>query len=314
MVRECDARRVLVTPGETEKAMSVKEKNRLIISPDTGLYLPVEETVFGLPRECVEYVKATPREHYTRGYMIGNEWRCGLPYTPDEWPDPGGTWSYGDWEQASPQQATHVLINYTGWSDYSGSTVERSNYRSLLRDYPETFTDVYGDHGTAQLLLSVRWTPPDDGRAGLLDDIRALADYPLYDEEDHSALEMELADEAWDAYLSSDVSYALYETSESPEAMDDMLDAIAEVDAQRASAFGPKMNPEWGKPDTLRDMFYESLRDMDSDPYSEDAVGSVVFPYFDKQVAIIAERLWAERCAALPQLPGWFNPMQKRLI
>lgn len=270
----------------------------------------------------VECVRATPQFDYWRARKCPDTLHCGhyapgMPMLceadPGRMPEAGGRWYYGDWEASPPQEATHVLINYTGWSDYSGSTVERSNYRSLLRDYSGTFTDVYGGYGTSQLMLSVRWVPPGDGRAGLLDDLRALADYPLYDEEDHSALEMELADEAWDAYLDFDVPRALAETSESSEAMEDMLDAMAKVDTERANAFGPVTNPEWGKRETLKDMFYESLSDVDHDYYSESAT-DIVFPSLDKQVAIIAERLWAERCAALPQTPAWYNPMQERLI
>jgi hypothetical protein len=317
--------------------MPVKEKFRLIISPDTGLYLPREETVFGLPRDVVRYVRATPQFDYYKARNCPDTLHCGhyapgMPMLceadPGMMPEPGGRWPYGEWEDSSPQQATHVLINYTGWSDYSGSTVERSNYRSLLRDYPDTFTDVYGGHSTSELMLSVRWTAPDDGRASLLDDLRALADYPLYDEEDHSMLEMELADEAWDAYLDYDVRSDLVGACESPDAMEDMLETIEVLATKHDAGNYPNTTCKcgesfrnWdailahtGKFYSLRDRFYGSLRDMNSDPYSEDAVGSVVFPHFDEQITIIAEQLWEDRCRELPQIPAWFNPAQERLI
>lgn len=270
-------------------------------SPLTGRYLPRKETVFGLPASTVHYIRIEPRWSY-----YGD--------TP-ELPEPGDRWSYGDWEDATPQTATHVLLRHTAWSDYSGSTVERSNHRSLLQDYPETFTDIYGGHGTSQLMLAVGWTAPGDGRDGLLDEIAALADYPLYDEEDHSALEMELADEAWDSYLYSDVPYALIETSECPDAMEDMIDAIRDNDKARNEAFGPHgQSYGWANEhDTLRDMFYNTLRDQDYGPECEDAVNAY-FPLMKDSVTTMAEQLWQARCDALPQMPAWYNPAQETLI
>jgi hypothetical protein len=125
------------------------------------------------------------------------------------------THPYGDWEDATLETATHVILGLTVWSDYSGSTVERSNERALLADYPQTFIRLYGGHGTSGLMLPVDrpadWFSDDEdsGRErwqGLLSDLAALADYPLYNEDDHSALETELAEEAWSAYLRSDLA------------------------------------------------------------------------------------------------------------
>jgi hypothetical protein len=308
--------------------MPTKEKNRLIISPETGLFLPKDETVFGLPREVVRYVRVTPIEHYrcTAGPPRHDGMWDSVQTAPDDMPEPGGTWSYGDWEDSSPQEATHVLINYTCWSDYSGSTVERSNHRSLLRDYTDTFTDVYGAHGTSGLMLSVRWTAPEGG-SDLMEQIAALADYCLYDEEDHSALEMELADEAWDAYLDFDVPRALADTCESPEAMEDMLEAIEVLATKHDTGNYPNTTCKCGESFrnwdailthttpycSLRDRFYASLSEMNDAPYAESAT-DIVFPSFDKQIEIIGAQLWQERCDALPQIPAWFNPAQERLI
>jgi hypothetical protein len=56
--------------------------------------------------------------------------------------------------------------------------------------------DLYGGHGTSELLI-----PIGCRNEYLAEQLLALTEYPLYDEEDHSALEMEAADEAWDQYL-----------------------------------------------------------------------------------------------------------------
>jgi hypothetical protein len=259
-------------------------------------------------------------------------------------PEAGGTWPYGDWDHdVSPADATHVLINYTGYSDYSGGGVDRSNNRSLLRNYPEAFTQAYGGHGTEELMLSVDYYAPadpesHDSRADrtdyLLQAIAGLADYPLYDEEDYSALENEEADEAWDQFLSSDVPSRLRDASPSAEAMDDAIEALDELAAKHSwESTRPDFACEcgWVPPmpltehyreqalyrhvnqyPSLRDLFYESLRDQNESPYLESAT-SIVFPCMAESIEWIADRIWELRAADNPQVPAWFNPAQTRL-
>lgn len=179
---------------------------------------------------------------------------------------------YGDWRECTTGEATHVVIAYTVWSDYSGSTVERSNERSLLADYPQTFIRVYGGHGTSGLMLPVDrpadWFADDEDHGaerwqGLLDDLHKLADYPVYDDEDHSALETELADEAWDAYLRDDVIRDLDRAGVPWEAIDT---------------------------DRLREQFYKITYEADYGPEAESAV-SVVFPFYDATIATMAREM-----------------------
>lgn len=243
------------------------------------------EFVRDLSRQVVTFVKVgheqydCPDRQNCGHYWPGKPMLC--VQTGIELPEPGGSWSYGDWDECSADEATHVLINATGYSDYSSAgPVEVSNYRSLLRDYPDTFTEVYGGYGTRELMLAMDWTPPGDGRDLLLDDISALADYPLYDEEDMSALEMEQADAAWDDYLYRDVPRELIDRSESPEAMEDAIDAL----------------PADGE-GSLREMFYDTLYDQPSSPYMESTT-SVVFPYMDDSLEVMADRIWQQRCEA----------------
>lgn len=250
-------------------------------------------------------------------------------------PEAGSTWPYGDWDHdVSPSDATHVLLDYTGYSDYSGGGVDRSNNRSLLRDYPEAFTQANGGHGTQELMLSVDYYAPKDpeshdsraNRTGyLLDAIEHLADYPLYDDEDHSALEMEEADEAWDAFLKWDVPRELRDASPSAETMDDAIEALDEL-AEKHGAKYPQTTCKCGhvsrnwddmithldRFQSLRDLFYESLRDQNESPYLESAT-SIVFPCMAESVTWINDRIWELRCQDNPQVPGWFNPAQARL-
>lgn len=265
--------------------------------------------ILALP--SVTRVKIEPRFDYR--YLLGEDGHYHDARLGPFFPEPGSTWGYGEWDNdPAPEDATHIMIDYTGYSDYSGSSVERSNSRSLLRDYPDTFTDAQGGHGTTELMLAVDWSPPDDGRAGLLGNLAALADYPLYDEEDHSALEMECADEAWSDYLADDFRRDLISQAESPEAMEDALDALEELSGQHDPGEYPNTTCKCGLqfrnwdsilahtdqfPDLSR-MFWDSVSNWSGSPYMESAT-DVVFPEYDDSLAQVAERIWRMRCDAL---------------
>ena len=150
------------------------------------------------------------RPHETWRYMLTDQGYRDVS-TGIFHPEPGSTWTYGDWDEpVSPDEATHVMVPYTGYSDYSGSGVDKSNNRSLLRDYPETFTEAVGGYDTEELMLSADYYAPRDSESHdsraerteyLIRALEHLSDYPLYDEEDYSALEMEEADNAWEQFL-----------------------------------------------------------------------------------------------------------------
>jgi len=152
---------------------------------------------------------------------------------------------------------------YTLWGDYIGDAVQRSNHRSILADFPDIFSDFVGFPGAHELIL-----PAEGIDADTLDELIRIGqhirdDYPLYSDEDHSNLEMELADEAWDAYLSWDVMRSLAELGVDTDTVDE---------------------------EKVRELFYASLSDDPCSPYAESA-DSVVFPYYDDNVAYVVARL-----------------------
>lgn len=102
-----------------------------------------------------------------------------------------------DWQQRTygyTDRPTFVILEFASWGDYTGSSYTRSNYRSLLRDFPDTFVDVYGSYGYSALALNLATYIPDH----LADCLAQLADeYPVYDEEDMGELETELQTEGW---------------------------------------------------------------------------------------------------------------------
>lgn len=105
--------------------------------------------------------------------------------------------------------------NVATYSDYSGSTWAASNYRSLLRDYPNTFVEVSSGHGGRELAIPLfvptnpgEWISPADPLAfdtphydrdraeDLAGTLVGLADdYPVYDDDDMGAYENELLEE-----------------------------------------------------------------------------------------------------------------------
>jgi hypothetical protein len=87
----------------------------------------------------------------------------------------------------------------TCFSAYSGSTIERSNQRVFLREFPGTFCTFYGGHGTEAIACPLSKVTPE-----MLEMMNALTDYPILDEEDERLLEMERDDEAWDSWVCRD--------------------------------------------------------------------------------------------------------------
>lgn len=91
-----------------------------------------------------------------------------------------------------------IIPNTNGRDVFGGSsTYDMSNHRAMLRDFPD------GKGGLIVLkrnnvdALAIRL---DKVSRELLDICESLLDYPVYDESDHSELEMELESENWDLY------------------------------------------------------------------------------------------------------------------
>lgn len=218
-------------------------------------------TVRDLPSEMVEYFKDVERSGTDYGKA---RWWDRDDAVVTELPEVGGQWSYGDWSSATADDATHVLLRHTTYGDYHGDAVEVSNYRTIKAAYPDAFTEVYGDYGTSALMLALDYMPADDPERDdtpaerldyMIEDLSSLADYPLYDEEDHTYLEMEWADEAIESYLRADMSNELSRAGRE-----------AESDILAAEPI-----------DNVRKIVWRYYSDAGQYPYSE-AVETIVFP------------------------------------
>lgn len=108
---------------------------------------------------------------------------------------PGDTIRYGSWtdhpESDSDQPIT--LFPYSSGSDYSGNTVEISNYQVLAEnpDVMEHSVLIQGGHGSFG--IAYFGEPTEE----ILELVASLQSYPLLDEDHHSNLEMELEWAAW---------------------------------------------------------------------------------------------------------------------
>ncbi len=111
------------------------------------------------------------------------------------------------------RSAEWFQVEYATGSDYSGGSVNESNYRVLAElldeHHPEDAQPVVwartsGGHGTYG--IAVRY---GDLEEEVREAIDALEDYPLMDEEDHSNLEMEQQQAAWDDWGVSELSKSI---------------------------------------------------------------------------------------------------------
>lgn len=122
-------------------------------------------------------------------------------------PERGDTVGYGKWKSGrdgDERLADYFISRFTGFSDYSGCDVERSNNRLFLEMLQEsegtTFLETSSGYGTTDIL--VRLDTTDDE---VLDTLLALENYPAIDDEDVSRVEMELFDESWESWIASDL-------------------------------------------------------------------------------------------------------------
>jgi hypothetical protein len=105
-----------------------------------------------------------------------------------------------DVHDSADDDVRYLEIPGTAWGDYTGSTYDRSNARSLRRDFGEHVVTLRADFGFEVLLVRIGVEVPE----GLYDAIVEARDCTLYDESDLSELESELEREDWENWGRSD--------------------------------------------------------------------------------------------------------------
>ena len=107
------------------------------------------------------------------------------------------------------KEISYLTCNLCLFSDYVGSTVERSNQRELyhlFEDQPGVTEECLGYSGIQTVFTYSRlksWKKPN--LITLLETLDNLTNYPLINDEDLSNLENEVLLESWDNYISSDI-------------------------------------------------------------------------------------------------------------
>jgi hypothetical protein len=100
---------------------------------------------------------------------------------------------------------------HSGFSDYSGSMLERANAQSWKELLGDIVTEVHGGHGTT--LIGIHDKDDEDTDLGSLtgeqmgiieDTVRALQNYPVLNDELMSELEGEEYDRAWEDFYRKD--------------------------------------------------------------------------------------------------------------
>jgi acyl carrier protein len=119
---------------------------------------------------------------------------------------------YGRWNDKPRGDGRYLLPAYLGGSDYSGSIVERSNFKAFQEKFgdgeDEWWTNAIGSHGTFALLIDMQGVP-EDIEEEVAEFLNALHDYPVADDDLHSQMEMEAQNEAWDSWAKKDFIKAL---------------------------------------------------------------------------------------------------------
>jgi hypothetical protein len=115
---------------------------------------------------------------------------------------------------APMDHSDRIEITLADCSEYGGSCLDRANVRVLRDDFGCEAIEDWGPHGESRawvVLGEVPGADEDDIQdqidrlQAIVDAMDGLDDYPLIRDESHSELEMQLADEAWDAWLWLDI-------------------------------------------------------------------------------------------------------------
>ncbi len=130
-----------------------------------------------------------------------------------DWPESVEAYLGALCEDIEKTEELYFYVPYASGSDYSGSIVEKANAKCIEDSYEEQdwVHPVCGDYNTYAVAIGVTGllTCDEDTFDELCETLEGLANYPLIDEDVHSELEMEGANEAWDSWCASDFTRAL---------------------------------------------------------------------------------------------------------
>lgn len=166
-------------------------------------------------------------------------------------------------EFADDATGPYFAPNLVNYSDYSGGTVEQSNYRVFCEQFAELehreWWRRHGGHGSTGVVLRV---DADERHEGIREFFEGLVDYPLADESDHSELEMEREEEDWNGYGEGDFERAVKQVA--PEGLEDRIDRV------------------WGRSDHAHSSWYDlwrALQEITNSNVSFEEGGGATWPF-----------------------------------
>jgi hypothetical protein len=190
----------------------------------------------------------------------------------------GGSYSLGDFQAyrgevtEALRKSLFIMPRYMSGSDYSGGSVQCSNHKAFLDKFGkiEGVYDIYGGFGTYG--IAIRLDVYEDNLE-IKEAIDNLDDYPLFDEEAHSELEMEWQQE----FITSELSHFCYQI--------DLEYYIPEID---------EILKDEG---TIESYIWESIDPLDLE-FQYDNTGSYVD--LDKVKPYVEDRLIIEHAKQFP--------------
>lgn len=139
---------------------------------------------------------------HERTVWVSPRTRAGDDHHYGDWRDSDGEhkWYDGPEDRGNPLGVYYArgipltIIEYATGGDYAGNLVERSNARTLKAEFP-WLVELHGGYGTFGVAYLGR---RQFQSAALIEAIDSLEAYPVYNADDHSALEMERTEATWE--------------------------------------------------------------------------------------------------------------------
>ena len=115
----------------------------------------------------------------------------------------GSAWSV---ESQNVKPEHYLSPDYVGFSDYSGSSIDRANVQVFMEEFGECegVINKHGCYRTEQVMIRLDCLTEE-----MLETLECLQDYPCLDDEAASMLEMEMEDRDWECWIEKDLNKAL---------------------------------------------------------------------------------------------------------
>jgi len=173
----------------------------------------------------------------------------------------------------------YIIPDLLSGSDYSGGTVNKSNYRSFMKLYKDTegVYGLFGGYNTYSIAIRADVAESNEDIKSTLD---TLEDYPIIDDDNYNTLETEIECESLKVYISDNKNVICRHLEEYIENIDDIIDAIPDED--------------------LEQIAYDGINNLNLNWIHEPQ--SAYLTHVEELVSYIEDRLLIDHCKELPLL------------